>query len=60
VFWHSDTAQDKAIRQANDLAEKRADTNKQALAEAQGIKGVQDAKYYGGETFGKGNPGQHS
>ncbi|KAK7097762.1 keratin, type I cytoskeletal 10-like [Littorina saxatilis] len=56
VFWHRDNAQDKAVRQANDVAQKRADQTKKAQANASGGKGVTDNKYYGGNSFGKGGP----
>ena len=59
MFLHRDNAQDKAIRQANDLAEKRSDQNKNALAQASGQKGVKDNKYYGGGSYGKGDGSGH-
>ncbi|XP_076468059.1 uncharacterized protein LOC143298913 [Babylonia areolata] len=55
VFWHRDTAQDQALREANDLARKEAGQQKSAIAEASGNKGVKDSKYYGGGTFGSGS-----
>lgn len=54
MFWHRDNAQDKAIRQANDVAEKQANQQKNAIAQASGKKGVKDNKYYGGGSYGKG------
>ena len=54
MFWHTDRASDQALRQANDLAEKRALQNKAALANAWGKKGVEDSKVYGGASYGRG------
>jgi len=59
-FWHRDNAQDQAVRTANDEANKRANSEKKAIAEASGKKGVEDKKYYGGQTYGNGNVGPNA